>query len=460
MARPMIEDEPTKAPTLSHRVEYTVYRGFENLLSLLPLDIVSRIGRGLGLIAWAASKKHRRLVTRNLRIATALDAPSPDDLRRMVRRTFLNAGSNLLSSLRAALMSPETLRPAIDFEGMEQILTPTAEGKGVALVWSHMGNWEMLAQLVSELGENVHGGPIYRPLENPLLDRLTLDRRTRQGAVVFNKHDGFNGPAGLLRNGGVVTIMTDQRAGGHGELCPFFGRLSSCTPLPALLARRARSAMVTLSITSLDPGRWRLRVRPVPAGARTPEVLRNLEIAMRDELTDVFWFHDRWRVDRHRPLSFYTKESPTEAARLATVPTRLIATLPPGNPDSVETLRRILEIRPDARIDVLDPGDLPPLPDDPRIVRIPWEREAPPEHLSGLVNRIDQSHPAPLDFALLLDGHPGLARSAKSLGLRAILGCEVSGKPWTRSFPRPKDAAGWREIAEALAVTPIIEDLI
>ena len=454
MARPMTEDEPAKVPTLAHRVEYAVYRGLEGFLGLLPLDLVSLIGQGLGLIAWVASGKHRRLVTRNLRIATALSAPSPCDLRRLVRETFLHAGSNLLASLRAALMTPESLRDAIDFEGLEHLLTPTGGGRGVALVWSHMGNWEMLAQLVPELGKGVHGGPIYRPLGNPLLDRLTVERRTQQGAVVFNKHDGFNGPAGLLRSGGVVSIMTDQRAGGHGELCPFFGRLSSCTPLPALLARRTRAAMVTLSITSLTPGRWRLRVLPVPDGARTPEVLKHLETAMRDELTDVFWFHDRWRIDRTRPLSFYTKESPTEPARLATAPTRLIATLPPGCADAAETLRRILEIRPDARIDVLDSGDLPPLPEDERIVRIAWDRDAPPEHLDGLLKRVDFSHPAPLDFALLLDGNPEVAQAAKALGLRSIIGCGVTGKPWTRAFPTPKEATGWRELAEALAATP------
>lgn len=454
MARPMNEDEPAKRPNLAHRMQYVVYRGFEVLLGLLPLDLVSLLGEGLGLIAWALSGKHRQLVTRNLRIATALTTPSPAELRRMVRQTFLNAGSNLLSSLRATLMSPQSLGASIDFEGLEHLREPTSNSRGVALVWSHMGNWETLAQLLPALGEHVRGGPIYRPLDNPLLDRLTITRRTQQGAVVFNKHDGFNGPAGLLRSGGVVTIMTDQRAGGHGELCPFFGRLSSCTPLPALLARRTHAAMVTLSITSLEPGRWRLRVRPVPEGCRTPEVLMHLETAMQDQLTDVFWFHDRWRIDRTRPLSFYTKASPTEPARLATVPTRLIATLPAGNADSTEALRRILEIRPDARIDVLDPGDLPTLPDDARIIRIPWDRYAPPEHLDGLLKRIDESHPAPLDFALLLDGNHEVAKASKALGLRSIIGCQVTGKPWTRSFPTPQNAAAWGELAVALAATP------
>jgi KDO2-lipid IV(A) lauroyltransferase len=316
-----------------------------------------------------------------------------------------------------------------------------------------MGNWEVLAQLIREVGGDIQGGPIYRPLENPLLDELTVQRRTRQGAVLFNKHDGFLGPVALLRQGGVVTVMTDQRAGGHGELCPFFGRLSSCTPLPALLARRTGSAMVTLSITTVGTGHWKLRVRPVPEKAKTAEVLRHLETAMRDQLTDVFWFHDRWRVDTMMPLGFYTKGSPAEAALEATTPTRFFATIPSGNAEALATLTTLLELRPDARIDLMDHGDLPPLPDDPRIVRFPWDHEAPGDHLRGLLERCDESHAAPLDFALLLDGNADFARAAKSMGLRSIIGVGTNGKPFTRSFPKPSDAEGWREIAVKLVLT-------
>lgn len=445
------EDE--KPPTLAHRLEYALYRAAEGVLGLASLDTVTRVGEVLGQVAWLISPKHRRLVTRNLRIATAAEAPDPAEIRRRVRETFIRAGGNMLGSIRAVTMQPKELREHIEMTGLEHMRGPVAAGRGVVVVWSHMGNWEVLAQLVPELGEQVRGGPIYRPLENPLLDRLTVQRRTQQGAVLFNKHDGFNGPASVLRGGGVVSVMTDQRAGGHGELCPFFGRLSSCTPLPGLLARRTGAAMVTISITSLSTGRWRLSIRPVPNKARTPEILRHLETAMRDRLTDVFWFHDRWRIDRIRPLSFFTKEVPTEAARSATVPTRIVATLPPGDPAAAECLSALLELRPDARIDVLDPGNLAPLPDDPRIVAFPWDRGVPIEHLTGLLERCDESHPAPLDFALLLDGNANLARAAGRLGLRAIIGAGAKGKPWTCTYPRPADAAGWRDLAAELVLT-------
>jgi len=447
------EEEKPRQPTLAHRLEYALYRGAEGFLGLFSLGTVVRAGELLGLLAWGLSPKYRRLVMRNLRIATAAGAPDERELRNMVRDTFRRAGGNLLGSQRAATLKRETLRAHIDFEGLEHLLAPIREGRGVVLVWSHMGNWEVLAQLIREVGEHIEGGPIYRPLENPLIDRLTVERRTQEGAVVFNKHDGFNGPAALLRRGGVVTVMTDQRAGGHGELCPFFGRLSSCTPLPALLARRTGSAMVTLSITSQTTGRWRLKLRPVPPKTKTPQVLLHLETAMRDRLSDVFWFHDRWRVDKMVPLGFFTKEAPAEAALAATVPTRLVATLPAANAGAAVVLATLLELRPDLRIDVLDGGDLPPLPEDPRIVRFPWDPGSPADHLGGLLERCDFSHPAPLDFALLLDGNTDLAVAAKRLGLRAIIGVGTRGKPWTRNFPLPTDAAAWRELAIRLVLT-------
>ncbi|WP_367871590.1 lysophospholipid acyltransferase family protein [Luteolibacter sp. Populi] len=445
----MSEEEPQAAPrpTLAHRLEYALLRSVEWLLGLMSLRGVVKVGGVLGGVAHTLSPKHRRLVRRNLRIATAAQAPGEAELDALVRETFRRAGGNLLASQRAAIMPPGALREHISFEGLEHLLEKIRAGRGVVLVWSHMGNWEVLAQLIREVGENIQGGPIYRPLENPLLDELTVQRRTREGAVLFNKHDGFNGPAALLRRGGVVTVMTDQRAGGHGELCSFFGRLSSCTPLPALLARRTGAAMVTLSITSQEAGKWRLTIRAVPEKAKTQEVLRHLETAMRDRLSDVFWFHDRWRVDKMLPLGFFTKDAPAEAAAAATLPTRMVATLPSGNPDAVAALTTLLELRPDLRIDLLDRGNTPSLPEDPRLVRFPAA------DTNALLERCDASHPVPLDFALLLDGDTGLATQARSLGLRAIIGAGTSGKPWTRHFPVPTDAAGWRELAIKLVLT-------
>jgi KDO2-lipid IV(A) lauroyltransferase len=435
-------------PKFSHRLEYAAYRLLESVLGWFPLEVVDATGQALGALAWAGSEKHRRLVTRNLRIATAgWKSPQPD-IQALVWKTFLRAGANMLCSLAVGVTNPKTVRHHVHFDGLEHLLGPLRRGQGVTLVWSHMGNWEVLAQLIREVGETVRGGPIYRPLSNPLLDELTVQRRTQEGAVLFNKHDGFFGPANLLKEGGVVTIMGDQRAGGHGEICTFFGKLSSCTPLPSLLARRAKAAMITLSIVETGLARWQLTVRPVPPRSATAEIMHHLEHAMMGGLTDVFWFHDRWRVDRTRPLSFYTRYDPTVAAE-ATVPCRLLVETPPGQESALTDA--LLTARADAFLDVVLDEKNPWTTASPRVQ---IHRRDPNFPATRFFNQIDRSHRAPIDAALLFGSSGELAGVCRKEGIRSIVGCSGAKKPWTRHFPCPSSAEGWGELVAALAEVP------
>lgn len=442
------EADPLPAPRFSHRLEFAAYRLLESVLSWFPLEVVDATGQALGALAWAVSAKHRRLVTRNLRIATAgWTSPQPD-IALLVWKTFLRAGSNMLCSLAVGVTNPKTVRQHIHFDGLEHLLGPIRKGQGVALVWSHMGNWEVLAQLIREVGEDVRGGPIYRPLANPLMDELTVQRRTQEGAVLFNKHDGFFGPANLLKEGGVVTIMGDQRAGGHGEICTFFGKLSSCTPLPSLLARRAKSAMITLSIVETGLARWQLTARPVPPRSSTAEIMHHLEHAMMDRLQDVFWFHDRWRVDKTRPLSFYTRFD-AQVAEEATVPCRLLVEAPEGQETALTDA--LLPARADVFIDLILDERNPWQTESPRVA---IHRRDPNQPVARFFDQIDLSHKAPIDAALLFGPSPELAAICRKEGVRSIVGCHGAKKPWTRHFPCPDSTQGWSEMVAALAEVP------
>lgn len=435
-------------PKLSHRLEYAAYRMVEEILKRFPLEISDAKGQALGALAWALSGKHRRLVTRNLRIATAgWTGPQPD-IPKLVWKTFLRAGANMLCSLAVGVKDPKLVRSRIQFDGLEHLLGPLRRGQGVALVWSHMGNWEVLAQLISEVGETVRGGPIYRPLSNPLLDEMTVQRRTQEGAVVFNKHDGFFGPANLLKEGGVVTIMGDQRAGGHGEVCSFFGKLSSCTPLPALLARRAKAAMVTLSITSTGPGGWRLNVRPLPPKVSTAEIMHHLQTAMMDGITEVFWFHDRWRVDRTRPLSFYTRYD-AEAPGQANVPTRLLIEAPAGQESMCA--ESFLKARADLHLDMILPEKSRWHSQSPRVAIHYRDPNLPP---ARFLEAVDRTHRAPLDAALIFGPSTDLAAACRKEGIRAIIGCHGGKKPWTRHFPCPASPQDWEAMVAELSAVP------
>jgi KDO2-lipid IV(A) lauroyltransferase len=130
----------------------------------------------------------------------------------------------------------------IHVENIELLEQSLAGGKGVVLLLSHMGNWEILSRLVHFFPRGSKAGAFYRPLNNRLLDKRVLDRRQADGTRMFSKGDNPLHVAGFLREGGIVGILADQRVGHQGELVEFFGRITRASPLPSLLARRSKSS--------------------------------------------------------------------------------------------------------------------------------------------------------------------------------------------------------------------------
>lgn len=438
-------------PTLLHRVEFAIFRLVEGIVALLPMDSCAVLGRLIGRMFQLFSARYRHLIRRNLRIATAENPLSPEDLDALIEETFRRAGANFISSLKSATMSAEKLAEHVETTHFDLFCREEAQN-GLVITMPHMGNWEIMTKLsVLNAGVSRVGG-VYRPLDNPLMDRLTHERRTADGAKLFSRRDGFHLPIALLRSPGSMGVLADQRAGGQGVVLPFFGKLTSCTPLPDLMARRAKADVCTLTISTTGHGRWHAEMRSLGKSPGVAGIMSALETAMRDSLPDVFWFHDRWRTDRTRPLSFYTKFDP-EVAKQATVPMRVLLTLRDDIQHDADILfDALFAARPDLRIDWLTslPGDHR----DPRVVKHDWDHSAPDEHAAGALDRIDASHPAPLDAALFFGGTLVLAKAAKRAGLRSIIGCEVHGKPWTRSFDYPSNPLDWTAIASELALVP------
>ncbi|MGB6219462.1 MAG: lysophospholipid acyltransferase family protein [Haloferula sp.] len=441
----------TEPPTLLHRLEYAAFRSIEAIVGMLPMDSCAVLGRHAGRAFQAVSPRYRHLIRRNLRIATAENPLSPQALDRLIDETFRRVGANFLSSLKSATMTSEQLAEHIETTNCD-LLSREEAGNGLVVIMSHMGNWEIMAKLSGLHAGVSRFGTVYRPLGNPLMNQLTNERRAADGCQLFSRHEGFHAPIALLRSPGPMGVLADQRPGAQGVVMPFFGKLTSCTPLPDLMARRAKADVCTLTISTIDLGRWHAEMHLLGRSPGVTGIVTALETAMRVSLADVFWFHDRWRTDRTRPLSFYTKFDP-EIAKQATVPMRVLLTLHDDSQEDADVLiSALFDERPDLRIDWLTslPGDHP----DSRVVKHEWDHSAPEEHADGALDRIDASHPAPLDAALLFGGTEVLAKAAKRANLRSIIGCKVHGRPWTRSFDYPTHPDGWKEIAAELAAVP------
>jgi KDO2-lipid IV(A) lauroyltransferase len=400
---------PKPQKTLQWRLECLAHSALEAIVSVLPGPLVFRFGEALGSLAWYFLSQRRKIVLRNLRIAFAGEKELPE-IRRMARETFRRSGANLVSVAHTARLAPDELGKVIHIENRELLEQALATGKGVVLLLAHMGNWELLSRLVHLFPPGSKTGAFYRPLNNPLLDARVLARRQADGTRMFSKRDPFHQVTGFLREGGIVGVLADQRVGMQGEVVPFFGRLTRTSPLPSLLARRAKAEVLALSLVTERPGKWKAVFLPVEKPYTTPHCVAALEKAMKAAPTDVFWLQERWKVfvKRFRPFGKWLEPMEHQAAKphraliwLANVPD---SWRPPENwfhPDVIYEA-------------AISAGGHAPdwLPQDARVHSLPPLESA--RDIARAIGSFESSATLPIDFIITRKAPASLAAAAAS----------------------------------------------
>ena len=291
----MSDWSPRSPKPLQWWLEDLAHRLADGIAARLSGPQAFHLGEALGGMAWHILPKRRRVVTRNLRIATR-GTKSREEITALARASFRRTGANLITVAQTAQVPANQLGHVLHLKNRELLLEKLRENKGLVLLLTHMGNWELLSRIVHFFPEGTPGGAFYRPLNNPTLDARVRDRREADGVRMFSKGDNPLHVAAFLREGGVVGILADQRVGPKGEPVRFFGRFTRASPLPALLARRVRCPVLALSLTCAKPGAWEGEFLPVENPPNTTHCMDSLESAMARGLVDVFWFQDRWKT--------------------------------------------------------------------------------------------------------------------------------------------------------------------
>jgi heptosyltransferase-2 len=284
-------------------VVYLLYRAGLAIAAAIPMRLLFALGQFLGSCAWLISRKYRRLAERNIAIAFD-NEKSPREMRRLVRRHFQRLGANLLCSVKLSAMAPEKILRRVEVENIEAMDREFRAGVPVVLVLSHLGTWELFAQLMPKFVGYVRNASVYQRLGNRFIDAHVRRTRGQTGLELFDRQQGFQPVIDLLRSGGGVGVLSDQHAGDHGVWTPFFGRLASTSPLPALLAKRTRAALIAAGVYTTGPARWRMvfteRFDPPKTApsiaALTSEINQIIERQIRVAPEDWFWVHNRWKT--------------------------------------------------------------------------------------------------------------------------------------------------------------------
>jgi len=301
---------PERSPSLRHRVEYVALRAFAAAAAFLPLPVAYFLANRVGDAVHLVDGRHRRIARANLR-ERYRDADgralTEAEVRRVARDSFRHLALCAVEIIRLPRETQRRgLRDIVQLSGLEHMTAALAAGKGVVLATAHMGNWEVMGAMCRELGAPFT--TVYRPLDNPLLDRWIRGTRASVGQTMVPKWGATRLLLKSLRGGGLVVLLVDQDARGHGVFAPFFGAPASTIPTPAEFALRTGAVIVTGMSVRIGPGfRYDARVDPPvevkDTGDRAADLVRittdinaRIEVFVRQAPEQWLWSHRRWKT--------------------------------------------------------------------------------------------------------------------------------------------------------------------
>ena len=288
------------AKSVLHLAEYWAAR-----LVLLGVDLLrpvaaSRWAAALGSLWWTADRSRRRVAISNILRAGVAD--DPRQARAIGRGAARHMGNVLVESMKSSLVLDDSERLRVDVPGDVQAVLEDPDS-GLIVVSGHFGNWEIAGQWLSRY-KPVAG--ISRPMNNPRVQELALERRPRRGFRMIPKYDPDPGRfLKLLGDGEILALLIDQHAR-QGIDVAFFGHPAKTHTTAAMLHLVARTPLTFAACRRTAPMTFELTLSPLIEQPRTGDrsadveailvaLNGHLEAAIRRDPHQYLWGHRRWR---------------------------------------------------------------------------------------------------------------------------------------------------------------------
>ncbi|MDF1579248.1 MAG: lysophospholipid acyltransferase family protein [Desulfuromonadales bacterium] len=291
-------------------LEYYAYLVANALINLLPRKAAFALGRLLGLLSLKLMKKRVNLAEDNLR--RAFPEKSSPEIGTLLREHFMHLGVSAIEMLRLTRLQPGMpVEAEVQVIGEEHLKEAFALNKGVIFLSAHLGFWEIASVHIPNLGYPLDF--VARKLKNPRLDVLLQETRSKHGCRFIDRRRGARKIVKALAQNRMVGILLDQHATpSEATRVNFFNRPCWATPIVTQIAMKRGIPVVPTFVTRTRSDDYILEIQApliLAGNSDDPEQLRIntqlltdiIESAIRKNIPQWFWVHQRWRSMRPDP---------------------------------------------------------------------------------------------------------------------------------------------------------------
>jgi Kdo2-lipid IVA lauroyltransferase/acyltransferase len=274
-------------------------------MSLLPRPLARAHGMLIGWAVYFLFARLRRVGRRNLHLA--FPNKTQHERNRILRGMYISLGRLLAEFCLLPQYTRENVSQVAVYQGFENFEQAEQQKKGVLLLTGHVGGWE-----IGSFVHSLYGHPmniVVRPLDNPYLDRLVENFRSRFGNRLLPKQDFARGLLAAMHKGETVGILMDTNmTPPQGDFVPFFGVLACTATGMARVAMKTGAAVVpAFTIWDDQLRKYRVTFEPaiklVKTGNPDADVLANtalfnkaIEDVIRRHPEQWLWVHRRWKT--------------------------------------------------------------------------------------------------------------------------------------------------------------------
>lgn len=283
--------------------QYYCLKYTSRIICLLPYPWLLALGRWLGRLYFRFAARQRERALAQIRDRMGY---SDAEAEKVIRSHFIKLAQTLLEVMYMPALTPAKIDDYVVIENRHHLDAAVAEGKGVAVLSAHIGNWEWLGAALAMYGFPV--ASIVKRQPNEQHTKILNEYRQQAGIEIFSRGTTeLVAAAKALKKGCVLGFFSDQDAGRSGVFVDFLGKMASTPTGLAVFARRLSLPVVPIFIVRRAGGGHRILVSPPlrlsPTGDSEADIYKFTALAtkiiedvIRRHPDEWLWFQKRWNT--------------------------------------------------------------------------------------------------------------------------------------------------------------------